>query len=96
MMEGHVHVCNQIMWYPIMFYLFNPLVCGGSKFTCSNGECIPMNWRCDSVIDCGDSSDEESCPGTIPTMLLKVLLRLESIFRACWELFTIFEDGNNK
>lgn len=32
--------------------------CAMSEHTCNNGRCIPLNKFCDSVNDCGDSSDE--------------------------------------
>lgn len=32
--------------------------CAMSEHTCTNGKCIPLNQYCDSVNDCGDSSDE--------------------------------------
>ncbi|XP_041646252.1 neurogenic locus notch homolog protein 2-like isoform X2 [Cheilinus undulatus] len=30
-------------------------------FTCTNGRCIPKEWRCDSEDDCVDGSDEANC-----------------------------------
>lgn len=35
--------------------------CTNGDFTCKNGECIPLNWRCDMNSDCEDSSDELGC-----------------------------------
>ena len=36
--------------------------CHPDKFTCSNGKCIDLTSKCDSVIDCDeDASDEEDC-----------------------------------
>ena len=32
-----------------------------SQFTCSNGECINKDWKCDGQNDCSDSSDENDC-----------------------------------
>ena len=36
--------------------------CPSGKFQCRNGKCIDANWRCDSLDDCGDMSDEQKCP----------------------------------
>ena len=35
--------------------------CSGDQFGCSNGRCIPAQWRCDRDDDCGDMSDETDC-----------------------------------
>jgi hypothetical protein len=33
--------------------------CTSNQFTCqSDGQCIPLNWKCDSIEDCQDGSDE--------------------------------------
>ncbi|CAB3366798.1 Hypothetical predicted protein [Cloeon dipterum] len=35
--------------------------CNEWQFTCNNKKCIPSWWKCDSVNDCGDNSDEQDC-----------------------------------
>ena len=35
--------------------------CLGEEFTCTNGDCVPMETRCDGKVDCEDTSDEEDC-----------------------------------
>ncbi|XP_014248480.1 low-density lipoprotein receptor-related protein 6 isoform X2 [Cimex lectularius] len=42
--------------------------CSHDQFSCisSPGECIPMKWRCDSMADCFDGSDETNCPQCAP------------------------------
>ncbi|CAF0896589.1 unnamed protein product [Rotaria sordida] len=33
--------------------------CTSNEFTCkSNGQCVPLNWKCDQIKDCSDGSDE--------------------------------------
>ncbi|XP_077165812.1 low-density lipoprotein receptor-related protein 3 isoform X2 [Paroedura picta] len=38
--------------------------CQSDEFRCLNGKCIPSSWKCNSVDECGDNSDEKNC--TIP------------------------------
>ena len=35
--------------------------CGEEEFTCSDGQCININRRCDQIVHCRDRSDEEDC-----------------------------------
>ena len=35
--------------------------CREGEFTCSDGQCISMQQRCDQIIHCRDESDEDSC-----------------------------------
>ena len=37
--------------------------CESDEFSCDNGNCIDLKWRCDGGNDCGDDSDEIGCPG---------------------------------
>lgn len=44
--------------------------CTSEQFSCSNGACVPGEYRCDRLADCSDGSDERNCrkfsPGWIP------------------------------
>ncbi|CAK1543699.1 unnamed protein product [Leptosia nina] len=43
-----------------------PRLCEAHEFQCTNEECIRMEFRCDSRIDCLDGSDEANC-GVVST-----------------------------
>ncbi|XP_033012516.1 low-density lipoprotein receptor-related protein 3 isoform X2 [Lacerta agilis] len=38
--------------------------CQSDEFRCLNGKCIPGTWKCNSMDECGDNSDEKNC--TVP------------------------------
>lgn len=44
--------------YSVIYPIAGP--CPASYFTCNDGFCIPMRWKCDSKADCPDMSDEGS------------------------------------
>ncbi|XP_074865161.1 low-density lipoprotein receptor-related protein 3 isoform X3 [Carettochelys insculpta] len=39
-------------------------ICQSDEFRCVNGKCIPNAWKCNSMDECGDNSDERNC--TVP------------------------------
>ncbi|XP_062342869.1 low-density lipoprotein receptor-related protein 12 [Osmerus eperlanus] len=41
--------------------------CDSDQFHCSNGKCVPDSWRCNSMDECGDNSDEELCSQANPS-----------------------------
>ena len=41
--------------------------CYPDGFTCTNGDCIELSRKCDSLIDCADASDEEDCEFLVAT-----------------------------
>ena len=53
---------NNHEWTP--FLINNLLIagsCSSSEFACSNGNCVPFYYDCNSVTDCSDGSDEVGC-----------------------------------
>ncbi|KAG5842456.1 hypothetical protein ANANG_G00177830 [Anguilla anguilla] len=41
--------------------------CDSDQFHCANGKCIPESWKCNTMDECGDSSDEELCARPDPS-----------------------------
>ncbi|XP_044727463.1 basement membrane-specific heparan sulfate proteoglycan core protein-like isoform X3 [Chrysoperla carnea] len=41
---------------------YYPRRCPSGQWQCSNGDCIPSHYVCDSKQDCSDRSDESNCP----------------------------------
>lgn len=48
--------------------LSHTVACKGSSFLCKNGRCISFMFTCNNVNNCGDNSDENSCP-TVPDII---------------------------
>ena len=55
---GEENSCKELQGKPI---LLNLTPCNESSFSCDNGICIPMEKRCDQLLDCEDVSDEKNC-----------------------------------
>ncbi|KAG9355760.1 hypothetical protein JZ751_000600 [Albula glossodonta] len=41
--------------------------CDSDQFHCANGKCIPETWKCNTMDECGDNSDEELCAQPNPS-----------------------------
>ena len=46
--------------------------CAKNQFLCDNKKCVPENWKCNGVNDCGDNSDEIDviCKGSCNDLIL--------------------------
>lgn len=61
----HRQFKKKIISHLFILYLFTVQIdetCRTDEFTCNNGRCIQNRWVCDGDDDCGDNSDERSCP----------------------------------
>lgn len=67
-MKGTKTLLSYILF--IIGYQYKPICslpeppCEQDHFQCQNRECVPNFWKCDGQDDCGDDSDESSCPVT--------------------------------
>ena len=55
-----------------------PAACSTSQFTCNNGNCVPLTWKCDNYDDCRDNSDEFGC-GKFTAVIMLFLLHVPYI-----------------
>ncbi|KAK3875272.1 hypothetical protein Pcinc_019870 [Petrolisthes cinctipes] len=51
-------MCNHLIGSSIQLSFS---ICDNDQFTCTNGDCIPKERRCNAKDDCSDLSDEEDC-----------------------------------
>lgn len=45
-----------------MFAALDLLGCGENEIQCNNKKCVRKDFQCDGDNDCGDWTDEDSCP----------------------------------
>ena len=53
--------CTSIPPPPLLPPILPTNTCNDWMFMCHNKKCVPYWWKCDSVDDCGDNSDEIGC-----------------------------------
>merc|ERR1739838_316029 len=58
MWEVSNYTCNQGQTVEMELLLST---CYEDQFTCNDGTCIPLEYRCDNKQDCLDVSDEKQC-----------------------------------
>lgn len=77
----------------LQYCLVETMGCGDGQYTCSNGECIDEDKKCDGTDDCGNSDDESegNCPhllydGNAISIYRYDLRKNEGLSRfvACW------------
>ena len=56
--ENDTYTCGQGKPYARQLKLTN---CVDGEFTCSSGQCVKMEERCDQLVHCRDGSDERNC-----------------------------------
>ncbi|XP_017882694.1 sortilin-related receptor-like [Ceratina calcarata] len=55
--------CTTVTLPPSLAPILPSSPCNNWMFMCNNMKCVPYWWKCDSVDDCGDDSDEIGCGG---------------------------------
>ncbi|CAL1527036.1 unnamed protein product [Lymnaea stagnalis] len=43
-------------------YFKRQVTCGPNEFQCGDGQCVSLDWFCDTDRDCADGADEAHCP----------------------------------
>lgn len=49
--------------------------CGRDQFSCTSGQCVPLDFVCDGDYDCSDRSDEQNCGEFIQKHALEALMK---------------------
>ncbi|XP_077313881.1 sortilin-related receptor [Lithobates pipiens] len=57
--------------------------CDPQSFSCLNGVCISLEWKCDGMDDCGDYSDEANCENPTDTPACARLYQFQCENRHC-------------
>ena len=57
--------------------------CNDWMFMCKNKKCVPYWWKCDSVDDCGDDSDEMGCGFPEPPLVPSTTAATEELPTVC-------------
>ncbi|XP_072283121.1 sortilin-related receptor [Pyxicephalus adspersus] len=57
--------------------------CDPMSFSCQNGACISLAWKCDGMDDCGDYSDEANCENPTDTPACARLYQFQCENRHC-------------
>ena len=64
----------------------------GGQFTCSDGTCIPLSYKCDMFPDCDKAEDEEDCnPLILPSNYQRQVAPTEGSRGVPWPVFINFE-----
>uniref|UniRef100_A0A8C6P698 Low density lipoprotein receptor-related protein 2b n=1 Tax=Nothobranchius furzeri TaxID=105023 RepID=A0A8C6P698_NOTFU len=64
--EQHAASCTRLLLkLPLCFWpegaIASGRTCSPNQFTCQEGQCISLSYRCDHMMDCVDNSDERNC-----------------------------------
>ena len=62
-MSTHTHTYTYVC-VRVSMYVYICTHCRDGKFRCRNERCISAESKCNGHDDCGDGSDESSCPTT--------------------------------
>lgn len=65
--------------FDYLLYIFIEAVngevqCNTGQFSCGNKKCIPLEKKCNTINDCGDSSDELNCGNVSDNMIGRLIV----------------------
>ncbi|XP_073457238.1 sortilin-related receptor-like [Aquarana catesbeiana] len=73
----------QIIFKFMIHEVQNLKSCDPQSFSCLNGVCISLEWKCDGMDDCGDYSDEANCENPTDTPACARLYQFQCENRHC-------------